>query len=523
MNQFPEKEFPGESGEENGAPSSGNAPLGVPLGAAGWKAERPLPDVDQLPLLYHGEDEAALGEEAPSVDAAEDAAVSRRDSGRGARFLRALAEMIPHRGDPPREIIRKCVFLAALITLITSLSYILYDMVYVPARNSALYSGIVEEYDPDNPAAVPSGYAGTFPEGILDSFKALYAQNDQIRGWINYTDSSKSWLSINYPVMFSGDNEYYLTHDFQKAANKNGAPFFDKRTKLDSAGSENKALIVYGHNMASGQMFSKLNNLLFGSINYIRTAPLISLDTLYDRRQYEVFAVMLVNNRVEDGERFGYLRTSFANDQDFLNFVAEVRARSVYDFNGVQVNADDELLILSTCTGDRQAHFSDGRCVVVARRIPEGETAAVRASDIVKNDDVIMPYAWYTNQNLDVHPYYTDSNYTIPGVDASAAADYSTTHTRPTTYTGYISNPNDRPDNTLPGGTSQTALTTRNTSGTQAVPETTRENQGSSAQETTQTTVPSESSHSEPSEGTTPSGALPDGGQEQDEPPADGE
>lgn len=352
------------------------------------------------------------------------------------KIVSVLGGVLPKRGDPPLEIIRKCIFDVALITLIVSLSYIINDMVLIPLDNSIKYSGITDLYNPDNPVPPPADFPeDKYPEGISDSFKALYAQNQQIRGWMKYTDLNNKWLKINYPVMFSGNNDYYLNHDFQKAKNKNGALFFDKSTDLESYGATNRVLIVYGHNMASGQMLSPLNKLL-NNLNYMRSAPLISLDTLYKRGEYEVFSVMLLNTREEDGPYFDYLRTRFRDDEDFMDFVKNIRARSIYNFNAVDVQAGDELLILSTCTALSNAHFKDGRCVVVARRVRDGETVALRTTDIVNNKNVIMPLAWYLNQKKTPHKFYTDSGYTIPGVTVNTRqpSGDGPTYTAPTTY-----------------------------------------------------------------------------------------
>lgn len=378
------------------------------------------------------------------------------------RVAAVLGGVIPQKGDPPLEILRKCIFNIALITLIVSLAYIINDMIIIPFKNHQSYDSLVSLYDPDNPAAPPADFPEhKYPEGIMDAFKALYAMNDQVRGWLKYKDSNGKWLNINYPVMYSGDNEYYLDHDFQKAKNKNGALFFDERNNLETPKDTNRVLIIYGHNMASGQMLSPLNKML-NNLNYVRSAPIINLDTLFDRREYKVFAVMLLSTRDEDGPYFNYLRTSFNGDDDFMDFVANIRARSIYDFNNVDIRPDDQLLVLSTCTTTSGAKFPDGRCVVVARKVRDGESIAIRPSDIVKNDDVIMPYAWYVNQKLTPHKYYTDSNYTIPG------AVYSTTRTiynptTPTTYTGNQTSPVvTRPTGstiTPPGGTSGTKPT----------------------------------------------------------------
>ena len=379
------------------------------------------------------------------------------------RAADALSGIIPKRGDPPLEILRKCIFNIALITLIVSLAYIVNEMIIIPLKNQQGYNSLAELYDPDNPAPPPADFPPErYPDGILPAFKALYAQNDQIRGWLQYKDANKKWLNINYPVMYSGDNEFYLYRDFQKARNKNGALFFDERNNLETPNDTNRVLIIYGHNMASGQMLSPLNKLL-NNLSYMRSAPVINLDTLFERRQYKVFAVMLLSTREEDGPYFDYIRTSFASDDDFMDFVANIRARSVYDFNSVDINPDDQLLVLSTCTATSNAKFKDGRCVVVARRVRNGETVAVRASDIVKNEDVIMPYAWYVNQKKTPHRYYTDSDYTIPG------ATYTTRRptyfpTTPTTYRPTTS------DGTRPGGPTAPPGGTTTAGGTTAPP-----------------------------------------------------
>lgn len=353
------------------------------------------------------------------------------------RVLYALSGVVPKRGDPPLEIVRKCVFVVALITLIGSLSYIFNDMVISPIHNQYQTDKVDSLYDPTNPVAPPADFTD-YPNGILDSFKALYAENQDVRGYITYEDSQKSWLGIKYPVMYSGDNSYYLTHDFQKAKNTNGEPFFDYRNKIESVNSKNKVLVIYGHDMGSGQMFANLNKLLT-SINYARTAPVINLDTLYvSGSQYKVFAVMLLNNNDADGQKFDYLRTDFSGDKDFMDYVANIRARSVYDYNDVDVQPDDDLLVLSTCSYPSLAKFKDSRCAVVARKVRGGESVAVDTSTILNNDDVIMPEAWYKNQGKDDHPYYS-GNFTIPGLWSGSSDTASTVANTPTQQTEPVS------------------------------------------------------------------------------------
>lgn len=361
----------------------------------------------------------------PEENTAPDSVVSEESAKRHSlprrildRLLYFLGGYVPKRGDPPLEVARKIVFVVALIVFVASVSYLANDMVISPAITKSEYDTIASKVDPSSPAEPPADFTD-YPTGILPQYKAAYAQNQDMRGWITYaddnTDSSKNWLSINYPVVYSGDNDYYLHHDFLKQNNSNGAPFLDYRTKVDSADSKNKATVIYGHDMRSMQMFAKLNWLL-KSVDYARSAPVVNFNTIYSNgNQYKVFAVMLLNENEKDGPTFDYLRTDFSGSKDFMDYVANCRARSYYDYNDVDVKPDDELLVLSTCSETSYAKFEDSRCAVVARKVRSGESTDINSSSIQPNEDVIKPLAWYKNQNKTPHPFYTDSNYVIPG------------------------------------------------------------------------------------------------------------
>lgn len=335
-------------------------------------------------------------------------------------LLNILNNVIPKKGDPPLEIVRKCIFIVALIVLIGSVSYIINDMVIIPSQNASMYNSLEQLYDPDGNTPLNEEYENyPYPEGMDDAFKNLYPLNTDLRGWISYhSNASNDFLKIEYPVMYSGDNEKYLTQDFyNNTGNKNGALFFDERNSIESPEDHNKVTIIYGHNMASGQMFSGLNKFI-NSVYNVRSAPIITMNTLYHRNQYKVFAVIMADADENHTDRFNYIRTQFSGDQDFLNFVNDLRARSMYDFNSVDVQADDDLLILSTCTNP--STLDEGRLAVIARRVRDGESATVDTRQIAENSDVIMPKYWYEKHNEAMHPYYTDENYTIPSADVPA-------------------------------------------------------------------------------------------------------
>ena len=443
------------------------------------------------------EDEEAPAKSVPAVSSRKSRVrPPRSQKGAVAVLMSILDGVIPHKGDRALEMVRKCVFVIALMTLVGSLSYLAYDMVFIPVSSEKLYTELSQVYDPDNPAPLPPG-SEDFPflEGMDDSFKRLYMENTDLRGWIRYGSSMKDdFLKIDYPITLGIDNKYYLTHDFYKAANKNGCVFFDQRNTIESPEDTNKITIVYGHNMASGLMFAGLNKFVSTSrgLNYIKSAPVITMNTLFEKARYKVFAVMVVNTEERDGPPFYYLNTGreFSSDDAFMRYVDEIRARSLFDFEkAVDVRADDELLVLSTCTTKSGVHFDDGRLAVVARKVRPGEDAAVDTKKITLNDEVIMPLAWYVNQKLDPHQYYIDGGFVIPTVTGGDKTGDTTASTGAgdTTgdETGTGTNTAAPPDTTAPTGPDTTANQGGGT--TAAPPETTAPPDTTTAPEPTDT------------------------------------
>ena len=87
---------------------------------------------------------------------------------------------------------------------------------------------------------------------LLDDYKNLYLKNTDIIGWLKIADTN-----IDYPVMQTDNDTYYLTHDFDGNEDKNGCLFMD--SKCDPV-KPSTNLIIYGHHMKSGRMFGKLVN-----------------------------------------------------------------------------------------------------------------------------------------------------------------------------------------------------------------------------------------------------------------------
>lgn len=81
------------------------------------------------------------------------------------------------------------------------------------------------------------------------NIQALIAENSDCIGWLSIDGTN-----ISYPVMHTpSDPQKYLRRNFYGKYSQSGVPFLDGRCDLQSSN-----LIIYGHNMRNGTMFSDL-------------------------------------------------------------------------------------------------------------------------------------------------------------------------------------------------------------------------------------------------------------------------
>ena len=351
-----------------------------------------------------------------------------------------LCNVIPVAQDPPREWVRKLAFLTALLVFVGSAGYLLDDLWLGPKQTETAIGTLRDwYYDAENSDQVlpelPEEEVA-YPDGMLPKFKALYRRNQEVRGWLRFAagegENDLFEGAIDNPVVQTSDNEYYLKHDFWGKKTKTGALYFDYRNDLSRYGS-NRNLIVYGHNLTSGLMFSRFNRLASGKLERGRQLTTVTLETLYEPYTYKVFAVMVINVMAEEEPIFDALRTEFDNEDEFLAYVKELRRRSLFDFGDVDVAEGDELLTMSTCSNKRDTTLKDGRIIVVARRVREGEDPTVDVMKTAVNEDVLMPRQWYLNKGLELPRFYqeggllaTTTKYTVMGTQTTESTEETT-------------------------------------------------------------------------------------------------
>ena len=165
-------------------------------------------------------------------------------------------------------------------------------------------------------------------------FNDLLEKNSDTVGWIQVKGTN-----INYPIVQTTDNDYYLDHAFDKTENKAGWVFMDYR---NNPVDFNQNTIIYAHSRYNGTMFGSLKNILNSSWYTNKENHIIRLSTPTENTMWQVFSVYTIEK-----ESY-YITPSFSSTESYQNFLNTIKGRSEVDFSGT-VNTGDKVLTLSTC------------------------------------------------------------------------------------------------------------------------------------------------------------------------------
>ena len=169
---------------------------------------------------------------------------------------------------------------------------------------------------------------------ISVDFKELKKTNKDTVGWIKVEGTN-----INYPFVQTNNNDFYLTHQFDKKSNGGGWVWLDYRNNVKTF---DRNSIIYAHGRQNKTMFGSLKNILTSEWVTNKNNYVIKLSTETENTLWQVFSVYRIPTTDD------YLQTNFATEKDFLNFANMIKNRSGYDF-GTIVSEKDKILTLSTC------------------------------------------------------------------------------------------------------------------------------------------------------------------------------
>ena len=197
--------------------------------------------------------------------------------------------------------------------------------------------------------------------GLFDplDFQALRQLNEDIYAWIYIPGTD-----INYPVLQSviGDNDYYLTHGVDHREDENGCLFTEYL--YSDLSFDIPVSVIYGHRRRSGEMFGRLQPL-YSEEGGLDKYGEILIYTPEKVLRYQV----ICESEFSDIHIPSHYRM-FQDSGSVMRFIEDVKSyrtlnRRFYD--GAGLDADDRLLVLSTCL----TRSDDQRFLVIARLAEE--------------------------------------------------------------------------------------------------------------------------------------------------------
>lgn len=182
---------------------------------------------------------------------------------------------------------------------------------------------------------------------ISVDFSVLKQENEDIVGWLYLEDSP-----INYPVVQSYDNDYYLRRLVNGEYNIAGSLFMDYR---NDSNLEDNNTIIYGHNMKNNTMFGFLQE--YKNQNY------------YDNHKVMYYFTPEKNYIIELFTGYTISVESDIYDLSIIDSskLEELISKSDFESN-TKVTEEDKIITLSTC-----AYEYDGARYVVMGVLKEIE------------------------------------------------------------------------------------------------------------------------------------------------------
>lgn len=165
-------------------------------------------------------------------------------------------------------------------------------------------------------------------------FNVLKNKNKDIVAWI-YSEGTP----INYPIAQAKDNDYYLRRLLDGTYNQSGTIFMDYK---NNSNFEDYNTIIYGHNMKNDTMFGTLTN--YKKQEYFNKHQSMYLFTENKNFKIEVFAGYITSS---ESDIYNFPKSIDANEK----LIKTALEKSTFK-SDVNVNSDDKIITLSTCSYD---------------------------------------------------------------------------------------------------------------------------------------------------------------------------
>lgn len=187
-------------------------------------------------------------------------------------------------------------------------------------------------------------------------FEALAAINPDIVGWLTIEGTN-----VHYPVVQGADNDFYLSHQFDKSASRAGCLFLDM---VNDAAFADENSIIYGHYTKDHTMFYELRG--YKQQEFFDAHPTGWLMT-----PSAVYKLHFFSGYVSDVYSEAW-ETEFS-ENPYSDWLGDCKKKSLFASDTVPTE-NDRVLTLSTCSYE----FENARFVLHA--VMEEQSASPAAA-----------------------------------------------------------------------------------------------------------------------------------------------
>lgn len=241
-----------------------------------------------------------------------------------------------------KKIIR-IILLIILICFMCYFSYNIYNYLSEEKANEKLNEDLIDIAITTTEIEIGQDNDNINEMPIEVNFEVLKQKNSDIVGWI-YLENSP----INFPVVQGKDNDYYLRRLIDGTYNSAGTIFMDYRNDKNM---NDWNTIIYGHNMKNSTMFGTL-------LNYKEQSYYDEHKIMYYITENKKYEVELIAGYTESSDNIIY---NISNNEYMKDKILEfAKNKSTFKSN-VEINAEDKILTLSTCSYD----FDEARYILM--------------------------------------------------------------------------------------------------------------------------------------------------------------
>lgn len=204
-------------------------------------------------------------------------------------------------------------------------------------------AGVEEVSRPDEGSSFEDGGEGQAITEKRVDFAALKAVNPDIYAWISIEGTN-----IEYPLLRSETEDFYLDHNAEKKKSAYGALYTQK---VNSDTFEDFNTVIYGHNMRNGSMFGSLKK--YRNRNWFDSHREVVIYTPEKVLKYKVFAAYVYDDR---HILYSY---DFSDAEGRAAYLKEILSGQ-YGGNlagDIKVGTDDRIITLSTCYAEDDERY----------------------------------------------------------------------------------------------------------------------------------------------------------------------